>query len=54
MSFLGILKKVMGSNSSSLKEPKFVKEFTTENKNSYDFLYKVLSKKDKPDRKSVV
>ena len=43
-----LLKKVMGSNSSSLKEPKFVKEFTTENKNSYDFLYKVLSKKDKP------
>ena len=25
-----------------------ISEFTTENKNSYDFLYKVLSKKDKP------
>ncbi len=39
--------KALESNNIELDET-MISEFTTENKNSYDFLYKVLSKKDKP------
>ena len=33
MSFLEILKKVMTNDKQTLKEPQFVKEFSSENKN---------------------
>ena len=53
MSFLGILKKVMGSNSSSLKEPKFVKEFTTENKNILNLQELLKETKDEETANSI-
>ena len=53
MSFLGILKKVMRNNSLSLKEPKFVKEFSTENKNILNLQELLKETKDEETAKNI-